>query len=122
MGDYPFDSSAGVVELRPLLSAILADRDRGVPSAIIARRFHCTVAAIVRAQARCARALSGLDTVVLSGGCFQNRLVLQDCLARLEADGFEVLVHAQVPANDGGLALGQAVVAAARREGNGTCA
>lgn len=120
--DYPFGRSAGVIGLAPLLSAIVADRDRGVPAPIIARRFHATIAAIVRAQARRAQALSGLDTVALSGGCFQNRLLLDDCTARLAADGFEVLVHAQVPANDGGLALGQAVVAAARLKAGGACA
>jgi hydrogenase maturation protein HypF len=119
---YPFDDDAGVVRLRPLFAAILADRDRGVPAPIIARRFHRTVAAVAGAQARRARALSGLGSVALSGGCFQNQLLLGDCLTVLAADGFEVLVHRQVPANDGGLALGQAVVAAARLEGGGTCA
>ena len=52
-------------------------------------------------------------TVALSGGCFQNRVLFEDVLRRLEAEGFAVLTHAQVPANDGGLALGQAAIAAA---------
>jgi hydrogenase maturation protein HypF len=119
---YPFDVVAGVVGLRSLLAAILRDCDRGVAGAVVARRFHRTMAAIVRALARHARALSGLGIVALSGGCFQNQLLLDDSLALLAADGFDVLVHAQVPANDGGLALGQAVVAAARLEESGACA
>ncbi len=122
MGSYPFELDAGVVRLRPLFAALLAERGRDVPAAIVARRFHRTLVAVVGAQARRARALSGLCSVVLSGGCFQNQLLLNDCLADLEADGFEVLVHRQVPANDGGLALGQAVVAAARLGGSQACA
>jgi hydrogenase maturation protein HypF len=55
----------------------------------------------------------GLDTVALSGGVFQNLLLATETVARLEARGFRVLTHAQVPCNDGGISLGQAVVAAA---------
>ena len=61
-----------------------------------------------------ARAKSGIDVVALSGGCFQNRLLQAAAIERIEREGFTVLVHHRVPANDGGLALGQAVVAAAR--------
>ena len=56
----------------------------------------------------------GLETVVLSGGVWQNMFLLRRAASRLEQDGFEVLVHRQVPANDGGLALGQALIAAAQ--------
>jgi hydrogenase maturation protein HypF len=54
---------------------------------------------------------SGVETVALSGGCFQNRLLLELAVPRLEAEGFRVLLHRQVPCNDGGVALGQAVLA-----------
>jgi hydrogenase maturation protein HypF len=110
---YPFTVAAGIVRLRPLLAALLADRDAGVDVATIAARFHATMVAIVVALARHARERSGLATVALSGGCFQNRLLLDGSVAALAGDGFRVLVHRRVPANDGGLALGQAVVAAA---------
>jgi hydrogenase maturation protein HypF len=54
------------------------------------------------------------DTVALSGGCFQNRILFEEIVRRLKQDNFIVLSHAEVPANDGGLALGQAAIGAAR--------
>jgi hydrogenase maturation protein HypF len=72
-------------------------------------------------------------TVALSGGCFQNRILFEEVSRRLESEGFTVLSHAQVPANDGGLALGQAAIGAAhlinsnnirtknQREGSASC-
>jgi hydrogenase maturation protein HypF len=121
-GEYPFTIADGVVGLAALLAAIGADQRDGAPARAIARRFHRTLAAIVQAQAERVRAATGLDTVVLTGGCFQNRLLLADCLERLGGSGFSVLVHRQVPANDGGLALGQAVIAAAQQQGVRSCA
>ena len=56
----------------------------------------------------------GEHTVALSGGCYQNRLLTERCLDTLRAEGFEVLLHRQVPPNDGGISLGQITVAAAR--------
>jgi hydrogenase maturation protein HypF len=56
---------------------------------------------------------SSLDTIALSGGCFQNKLLLEELVRLLEADGLRCLLHAKVPTNDGGLALGQAAIAAA---------
>jgi hydrogenase maturation protein HypF len=119
--EYPFTIADGVVRLAPILAAILADRASAVPVARVARRLHRTLAAVVHAQARRARAQTGLDSVALTGGCFQNRLLLADCCERLSADGFTVLVHRQVSANDGGLALGQAVVAAAQQKEQRRC-
>jgi hydrogenase maturation protein HypF len=55
-----------------------------------------------------------LNTIALSGGCFQNQLLLEELVRLLEADGLTCLLHAKVPTNDGGLALGQAAIAAAR--------
>jgi len=113
---YPFavDDPAGgpaVFDLRPTVRAIADDRRRGVDLARIAARFHRTLAETVAwAARRWARALP----VVLSGGCFQNRLLTELTVQLLDADGIEVLVHHRVPPNDGGVALGQAAIAAHR--------
>jgi hydrogenase maturation protein HypF len=99
-----------LVDWRPLLEAVLEDRRRGSSAGIIAARFH---AALAEANLLVARAV-GERTVALSGGCFQNRLLLQRTVDKLREAGFEVLLHQQVPPNDGGISLGQVAVAAAR--------
>ncbi len=104
------DSSGGtrVVDWRPMMSALLDDLRRGCSPEQIAARFHAGLAdGVVRvAQA------AGLPRVVLTGGCFQNGLLLSLARRRLEEAGFAVYSHNLVPPNDGGLSLGQAVVAA----------
>ncbi|QQR75006.1 MAG: carbamoyltransferase HypF [Holophagales bacterium] len=104
--------TATLLELdwRPLVAALLAERERGEADARIAARFHQTLADAALSLAKAA----GLDRVALSGGCFQNRLLTERTAAALRAAGFTVLLHRAVPANDGGIALGQIAVAAAR--------
>ena len=97
-----------------LLTALLSDLTAGVRAPVIAARFHHGVAAAVEAGCVLLRERRGLDTVALSGGVFQNVLLLHATAARLEARGFRVLTHSRVPCNDGGISLGQAVIAAAR--------
>lgn len=98
----------------PMWEALLDDLVRGVDRATIAVRFHAGLAAAVAGLAvRLARA-EGLSTVAVSGGVVQNRLLFEALARHLEAAGLTLYAHRQVPANDGGLALGQAVVAAAR--------
>ncbi|MFP3896521.1 MAG: carbamoyltransferase HypF [Anaerolineales bacterium] len=99
------------LEIAPLLEAILADMAAGVAVGEIARRFHVTLAEMIADTCRHLRDVNGLSTVALSGGCFQNRLLLQLVIPRLEKENFRVLTHRQVPCNDGGVALGQAVIA-----------
>jgi hydrogenase maturation protein HypF len=84
----------------------------------IAARFHNGVAHAIRLGARLVRTRSGLNTVALSGGVFQNALLLERAGALLEEDGFEVLRHREVPSNDGGVSLGQAVIAGSPAERN----
>jgi hydrogenase maturation protein HypF len=84
----------------------------GASSDAIASRFHETVARIVLDGCRTARDRSGLTTVAVTGGVFQNVRLLSRAIELLEADGFRVLRHREVPPNDGGLSLGQAVIAA----------
>jgi hydrogenase maturation protein HypF len=97
-----------------LLHALLDDQTNGVPAPLIAARFHHGVAALIEAGCLRLRESHGLGTVALSGGVFQNRLLLGAAVTRLEARGFRVLLHARVPCNDGGISLGQAVIAAAQ--------
>ena len=96
-----------------LIRAAACDLAAGTPPALISARFHNGVAAAITAVCERLRDENGLGTVALSGGVFQNLLLLEGVAARLEAAGFEVLTHSRVPCNDGGISLGQAVVAAA---------
>ncbi|MFJ6215409.1 carbamoyltransferase HypF [Streptomyces sp. NPDC092296] len=96
----------------PVLRAAVDDLRAGAGAAVVAARFHRGVAAAVRAVCRAARRETGVGTAALSGGVFGNALLDQACAAALAEDGFTVLRHRVVPAGDGGLALGQAVVAA----------
>ena len=114
---YPMDlvpshspGTKWVVDWHPMVSTMLDDLRRGCRVEKISVRFH---AALAEAAVRVAQE-AGLPRVVLSGGCFQNRLLLSLVRQCLEAAGFTVYGHAMVPPNDGGLSLGQAVVAASR--------
>ncbi len=109
----------GVIDPTPVLGELLAARARGVAPAALALGFHEAIAEVVtRAATRAARA-AAVGTVALSGGVFQNALLARLCRARLSSTDLEVLEHRVVPANDGGLALGQAVVAARRAANEG---
>ncbi|HEV3069063.1 MAG TPA: carbamoyltransferase HypF [Streptosporangiaceae bacterium] len=103
-----------------LVRAVTGELTEGVPAPLIAARFHNGIAALIAAGCVLARERHGLDTVVLTGGVFQNLLVTERAAARLEARGFRVLLHSRVPCNDGGISLGQAVVAGARDRARGS--
>ena len=128
---------SGLPYIEPLgmWNAILGDLVLGTPVPVMAARFHKGLAKAVAAMAlKLARredeAGPRFDTVALSGGCFQNCILLEETVRRLEQNHFNVLTHAGVPANDGGVSLGQAAVAAAhlidagviRRKGGSSCA
>jgi hydrogenase maturation protein HypF len=97
-----------------LVLAVADDLAAGASAAVIAARFHNGVAAVIDECCAMLRDQHGLSVVALSGGVFQNQLLCNAVVARLAARGFDVLVHSRVPCNDGGISLGQAVVAAAR--------
>jgi len=109
---YPLPLRPGTpatLDWGPLIEALLEDLRREVPRPRIAARFHNALAAAIVAVARFANE----RRVALTGGCFQNRLLAERTAAALERAGFEVLLHRQAPPNDGGISLGQALVAAA---------
>ena len=118
---YPFMLAESIdpaapttVDTRPLIRAIAEDRRGGVTAAVIARRFHATLADVVREGALLIRAQTGLNRIALSGGVFLNAILTAEVETRLVESRFEVYRHRLVPPGDGGLSLGQLAVAAAR--------
>ena len=112
---YPYrisvDEGIRIVQLRDLLSAIIEDLEQGISSGRISVRFHNTIARMTDEMCRLIADETGINQVALSGGVFQNRLLLRKTIKLLENSGFQVFTHRQVPCNDGGISLGQAVVA-----------
>lgn len=113
-GAYPFEIGGSQVEPRPMWQALLSDLQDGAPAGIVSARFHWGLAsALCTMGARLAKERA-IDTVVLSGGCFQNKTLLEACIASIEEKGLICLAQADIATNDGGLSLGQAAIAAAR--------
>ena len=112
---YPFSitrqDEPNIIRVHDLFAAILNDVRNHTPRARIAARFHNTVAQIILEVCQKISPKVSINKVVLSGGVFQNRLLLGKTVALLESTGFEVYTHRQVPCNDGCISLGQAVVA-----------
>ncbi len=111
---YPFEISGAAtweIDMRPAIEAIVRDVQAAKAVGYISAAFHNTVAAMVVEVCRRLRASEGIARVCLSGGTFQNMYLLERAVAGLRAGGFEVFLHAKVPPNDGGIALGQAMIA-----------
>ena len=119
--EYPFDVSMEdgrlVLDTRPIVVSVVKDLAKGRAPGEVAGRFHRTLAAATLEVCRAIRGGSGLNRVCLSGGVFQNDLLLSDVASRLETCDFEVFVPRMTPVGDGGIALGQVLVAHARLEG-----
>jgi hydrogenase maturation protein HypF len=103
-----------------LVRAVVEDLDAGVAAPLIAARFHNGLAGATVAACQALGEATGLEAVALSGGVFQNLLLLDRVTTGLERRGFRVLVHSRVPPNDGGISLGQAAVAGARDRSHAT--
>ncbi len=114
-GWYPFSiverDGINVIYLNELFAGIVADLYNRLDIPTISAKFHNTVARLILEMCQLISKRTGIKHVVLSGGVFQNRLLLGKVIPLLEAAGFLVLTHRQVPCNDGGISLGQAVVA-----------
>jgi hydrogenase maturation protein HypF len=117
---YPFTLLSGsepaVIDLQPAIKQIIEDLNKNISKGKIAARFHSTIIEVVVAICQKIAQAEGLKQVCLSGGCFMNRILLEGCYRRLTDLGFEVYFNSQVPINDGGLAVGQALIANARKE------
>lgn len=96
-----------VIDWRPIISGIIDDFNKGIDKGIIAARFHNTLSKLIMAMAK----RIGIERIVLSGGVFQNRYLLEKSVQELGKEGFRVYTHQRVPSNDGGISLGQVAVA-----------
>jgi hydrogenase maturation protein HypF len=105
------DQGIRIVRLRDLFSAVIEELGEGVSRERISVKFHNTVAQIINEMCQLIANETAITRVALSGGVFQNRLLLRKTVSLLERSGFQVFTHKQVPCNDGGISLGQAVIA-----------
>lgn len=110
--DLDLNQSPILVNPDAVILAIIDDLKKGIATGIISYKFHTALIQIFLDICHNLREQTQLNVVALSGGCFQNRFLLERLMAQLRSSGFDVLSHSQVPTNDGGLALGQAVLGA----------
>ncbi|HEX5838936.1 MAG TPA: carbamoyltransferase HypF [Anaerolineales bacterium] len=116
-GNYPFELAQDQVRVRTAVEALIQDVLVGVHPSKISTKFHNGLAHAVREMCLTIKAETGISEIALSGGVWQNITLLRRTLSLLEEEGFRVYLHREVPPNDGGLSLGQAVIAAARMRG-----
>jgi hydrogenase maturation protein HypF len=125
-GAYPFDiveTEPWQIDMRPAVAALVRELLGGTAVGVIAAKFHNTLVSVITEICRRLRSAEGLNRVCLSGGTFQNMYLLERTVPRLRQCGFEVFVNSKVPPNDGGISLGQAVIAhEVFRRGAKTCA
>lgn len=110
------DTSVLVLDTAKVVHAILEDMDSNVSQSTIARRFHDAICNCVLTISRFANSLYGISKVVLSGGVWMNRYLTQRCVSVLQASGFDVVLNKELPANDGCISYGQAVIKCALDE------
>ncbi|MEA3279269.1 MAG: carbamoyltransferase HypF [Thermodesulfobacteriota bacterium] len=99
--------------LQPIVCGVVDDMSKGVHPSDISSKFHATIIKMFSELCDVIRKESGLNRIALSGGVFQNSIILTGLIEKLKEKGFQVFTHTQVSANDGGISLGQAMVAAA---------
>jgi len=114
--DYYEYTAGKTLKFDKTITGIVADLQNGLDQASIATKFHNTIIIAIFDSANAIRQQEGISKVVLSGGVFQNKYLLEGVTKILQNDHFEVYSHAAVPTNDGGIALGQLAVASKRRE------
>jgi hydrogenase maturation protein HypF len=112
--DFEIAESGGLIRAEAIIKGAVADLLDGLSPGVVSAKFHLAVAGLILKIARIVRDERRLNRVVLSGGVFQNMLLLESSRRMLWSDGFEVFTHSRVPPNDGGISLGQAAIANAR--------
>lgn len=115
-GKYIFDIEGQRIVFWKLFYLLLKDLKHKVAISEISAKFHNTMVVLILTVARKIKTETAINKVVLSGGTFQNRYLLENCEIILKKAGFEVFTHHKVPSNDGGIALGQLAIAAKKRE------
>jgi hydrogenase maturation protein HypF len=113
---YHFDLESDRILVAPLLEQIYTDWQNNAPNSLISARFHNGLANVVLEICLRLRTETSLNTVAFSGGVWQNITLLNKTLTLLKQSGFQTLIHRQVPTNDGGICLGQAMIAAYARK------
>jgi len=99
----------GIIDFRPMIRKIVKNKRSGVPTEVISKKFHNTIIAIIISLSELLRNSTGITKVALSGGVFQNAILLSGAFNKLNERGFTPLIHQLVPSNDGGISLGQVV-------------
>jgi hydrogenase maturation protein HypF len=112
--EFQIGPTENAIEAGPVIRDAVEDLLNGVPAAVVSARFHGAVARLILAIAQKIREERKLNRIVLSGGVFQNMLLLRQTTRMLRTTGFNVSTHTRVPTNDGGISLGQASIANAR--------
>lgn len=118
---YPIEADVDedgtfVIDPAKVIIGLVEDVERGTPKPVLAGKFHNTMAQMILEGCRLSRQLTSIREVALSGGVFQNKILTEKALKLLEGDGFVCHLHRIVPPNDGGISLGQAVLAASKAE------
>ncbi len=106
---YRFSIENSIIDYRPLIKNIVNDLKSGVSCPVIAKKFHNSIVDIILSISGSLKKETGISTVALSGGVFQNTILLENTFNALKENGFTPIIHQLVPANDGGISLGQAV-------------
>ena len=115
---YPFNFDKDSISFKPTFMEILNDFSKQVEVGVISTQFHNTIVQAILKVVSEISGKSGLKKIALSGGSFQNKILLTKAESKLQEAGFEVFSHTLVPSNDGGIALGQLAIAAKRNSLN----
>ncbi len=115
-GFYPFEITQNIISMKPAFEMMINELNNGESPGTISAKFHRTISEVIVDTVKRISHETGIRDVALSGGTFQNRIILEQAERQLASAGFDVYSHAHIPSNDGGIALGQLAIAAKKRE------